>query len=301
MKILVIGAGVLGSNLAHCLLKHNDVNLLARGKTYSSIKENGLIIKPKFSRRSIDHIKLIDKLESNDIYDAIFVTVRFSQLDSIIPLLMQNPSKNIVFVGNNINASKYSNLENKNVLFAFFSAAGKRNGNVVESICLKKITIGRIDGKDYDNEFIKSIFKKTPIKPTIENRMDDWLKCHAVVVLPLVFACYRTNGNLKLIKNDKEYSLRIIDAIVEGYDVLKKLGYKILPEGEHETCAKKRNKCAAIYRFMFSNFIGKIAISDHAMNAKEEFQEIDKEFTKLKEESGLETKIYDELKLSMMK
>lgn len=299
MKILVIGAGVLGSNLAHCLLKHNDVTLLARGDTYSSIKENGLIIKSKFSHCSIDHIKVINKLKSDDIYDAIFITVRFSQLDAIIPLLMQNQSKNIVFVGNNINAKRYSDLEGKNVLFAFFSTAGKRNGNVIESICMKKITIGRIDGKDDSNEFIKSIFEKISIKATIENRMDDWLKCHAVAVLPLVFACYKANGNLKLIKKDKEYSLKIIDAIVEGYDVLKKLGYKILPKGEYEFCTKKRKKCAAMYRFMFSNFIGKIAISDHAMNAKEEFLEIDKEFIKLREESGLETKIYDELKTSM--
>lgn len=33
MNILVIGAGVLGSNLAHILNKNNNVTILARGKT----------------------------------------------------------------------------------------------------------------------------------------------------------------------------------------------------------------------------------------------------------------------------
>ena len=34
MRILVIGAGVLGSNLTHSIKKGNDVVLLARNKTY---------------------------------------------------------------------------------------------------------------------------------------------------------------------------------------------------------------------------------------------------------------------------
>ena len=46
-----------------------------------------------------------------------------------------------------------------------------------------------------------------------------------------------------------------MDAIIEGYDVLKELGYEILPKGEYENCVNKKNLCAFIYRFMFSNFI----------------------------------------------
>lgn len=54
------------------------------------------------------------------------------------------------------------------------------------------------------------------------------------------------------------------------------------------------------YRFMFSNFIGKICISDHAMSAKEEFILLESEFEKLKKKAKLDTKIYDELKLSLL-
>ena len=92
----------------------------------------------------------------------------------------------------------------------------------------------------------------------------------------------------------------ITDAIIEGYDVLKKLGYEILPKGKYENCVNKKNLCAFIYRFMFSNFIGKIAISDHAMSAKEEFILLESEFEKLKEKSGIETKAYDKLKLALL-
>ncbi len=300
MRILIIGAGVLGSNLAHSIKKGNDVTILARNKTYENLKNNGLIIKHKLGKKSVDHFNVIDKLDENDIYDVIFVVSRFSSLDSIVKIIEKNKSKNIVFVGNNMNAEKYMNIKDKNILFAFFMAAGKKYDGYINSICLNKIEIGRTDGKDISNEFIKSIFKETKIKVTIENKMNDYLKTHACAVLPLVFASYKVDGNLKLLKKDKEYSLLIMDAIIEGYDVLKKLGYEILPKGEYENCVNKKEKCAFIYRFMFSNFIGKMCISDHAMSAREEFILLDNEFEKLKKKSKLETKVYDKLRLDFL-
>lgn len=300
MKILIIGAGVLGSNLAHSIKKGNYITILARNKTYENLKNNGLIIKHKLGRKTIDHFKVINKLEENDIYDVIFIVSRFSSLDSITPIIESNKSKNIVFLGNNMNAEKYMNLKDKNVLFAFFMAAGKKYDGYIDSICLNKIEIGRTDGKDISNEFIKSIFKDTKIKLIIDNKMNDYLKTHACAVLPLVFASYKVNGNLKLLKNDKKYSLKIMDAIIEGYDVLKKLGYEILPKGEYENCVNKKKMCAFIYRFMFSNFIGKMCISDHAMSAKDEFILLENEFEKLKKKAKIETKVYDELKMTLL-
>lgn len=273
---------------------------MARYKTYEQLKNNGLIIKHKLGKKTVDHFNIIDRLDENDIYDVIFVVSRFSSLDSIVPIIKHNNSQNIVFVGNNMSVEKYMNIENKNILFAFFMAAGKKYDGYINSICLNKIQIGRVDGKDVSNEFIKFIFKETKIKVTIQNKMNDYLKTHACAVLPLVFASYKVNGNLKLLKKDKEYSLLIMDAIIEGYNVLKKLGYEILPKGEYENCVNKKERCAFIYRFMFSNFIGKMCISDHAMSAREEFILLEKEFEKLKKKANLETKTYDKLKLELL-
>lgn len=38
MKVLIIGAGVLGSNLAHSIKKGNDITILARNQTYENLK-----------------------------------------------------------------------------------------------------------------------------------------------------------------------------------------------------------------------------------------------------------------------
>lgn len=143
-------------------------------------------------------------------------------------------------------AEKYVNISNKNVLFAFFMAAGKKYNGYINSICLNKIPIGRVDGRNIDNEFIKSIFKKTRIKVIIENKMNDYLKTHACAVLPLIFASYKANGNLKLLKNDKEYSILIMDAIIEGYDVLKNWDMKYFQKVNMKTVLIKRI-CVHLY------------------------------------------------------
>lgn len=70
--------------------------------------------------------------------------------------------------------------------------------------------------------------------------MNDYLKAHACAVLPLVFASYKTNGNLKLLKKDKEYSLLIMDAIIEEYDVLKNLDMKYSLKVNMKTALTKR-------------------------------------------------------------
>ena len=88
MKILIIGAGVLGSNLAHSLKKGNDVTILAINKTFEDKKKNGLVIKHKFGGKTVDHFNIINKLDENDIYDVIFIVTRFSSLDSVVSLFL---------------------------------------------------------------------------------------------------------------------------------------------------------------------------------------------------------------------
>ena len=125
MKILVYGAGVLGCNLARNLLRTGkDVTLFARGNWAAEIKQNGLRIKDKFSlRTSVSRIPVVTELAPAAIYDVVFVVLRYTQLDSALDTLRANRTKNIVFVGNNVQARalgefapKFAEL-NDNVLF----------------------------------------------------------------------------------------------------------------------------------------------------------------------------------------
>lgn len=147
MRILIYGAGVIGANLAAELHSSGkDVTMLARGEWADTLEKNGLVIAPIFSfRKRKHHIPIIRELKKEDVYDVIFVVMRYTQLDSVIPALAENASENIVFIGNNLSVSEYvEKLKGKNVLFGFNMAAGHREKDRVVSISLRKITIGQI-------------------------------------------------------------------------------------------------------------------------------------------------------------
>ena len=205
MKILVFGAGVLGCNLARNFFRAGkDVTLLASGKWADEIRKNGLRIKDKFSlRMSVSPIPVTEALKPEDVYDVIFVVVRYTQLEAVVEALRANKAKDIVFVGNNARAAETAALlPEKNVLFAFTSAAGHRESDHVASIDLRKITIGQLRTAPSNEALIGQIFAGTKYKVAYEPNMGDYLLCHAAFVLPVAFACYKTDGDLKKLKGD---------------------------------------------------------------------------------------------------
>ena len=53
MKILIYGAGVQGSYLAHALIRGgNDVTVLARGRRLDKLKKDGIVIRHYFQHKT---------------------------------------------------------------------------------------------------------------------------------------------------------------------------------------------------------------------------------------------------------
>lgn len=299
MRILVYGAGVLGCNLARDFYhSKQDVTLLARGKWAEEIKNNGLRIKNQlFLHTSVFHISVITELKSDDIYDVIFVTIRYTQIDTVVDILRENQSKNIVFVGNNTNANYTSSLlKNKNVMFAFLVSVGHRESNRVVSVDLKKITIGQLVNAQSNEKFINEIFANTKYKVKYEPNMGDYLLCHAAFVVPVAFACYKTDGNLKKIKRNTAYLNKMIDANIEGYRAIKKAGHEILPDDDKEFEGKKyRKTCLRFFKLMCATVLGKICASDHAMNAIDEMSALNNDLKKFFDLQGIDYPMWKEL------
>ncbi len=299
MKILVFGAGVLGCNLARNFFRAGkDVTLLARGKWAEEIHKNGLRIKDKFSpRMSVSPIPVTEALNPEDVYDVIFVVVRYTQLEAVVEALRANKTKNIVFVGNNARAAETAALlPDKNVLFAFTSAAGHRESDHVASIDLRKITIGQLRTAPSNEALIGQIFAGTKYKVAYEPNMGDYLLCHAAFVLPVAFACYKTDGDLKKLKGDSAYFNRMIDANLEGYRAVRNAGHEILPKEDSDfESAAYRKTCLRFFKLMCATGLGKICASDHAMNATGEMGALNRDLKRFFEESGTEYPVWKEL------
>ena len=299
MRILVFGAGVLGCNLARNLFRAGkDVTLLARGKWAEQIRTNGLRIRNIFPpRTSVSYVSVVTELVPNDRYDVIFVAVQYTQLNAVIDVLRKNETKNIVFVGNNVRASEVAAcLPEKNVMFAFASSAGHRESERVVSIDLRKITIGQLRSSHSNEALIGQIFDKTKYKVQYEPNMGDYLLCHAAFVLPAVFACYKTDGNLKRVKKDNDYLNRLITANVEGYRAIKNAGHEILPkqDANFESTAYRKT-CFRFFKLMCATVLGKICVSDHAMHAVEEMNALNRDMKTFFDANGAEYPIWQEL------
>ena len=299
MRILVFGAGVLGCNLANDLFRAGeDTALLARGAWAEEIQKNGLRIKNKLSpRMSISRISVVTGLEPEDVYDVIFVVVRYTQIETIIDTLRANGTKNIVFVGNNVRAAETAALlPDKNVMFAFMSAAGHREKDRVASADLRRITIGQLRGAPSNEEFIGRIFAGTKYKVTYEHNMGDYLLCHAAFVIPAAFACYKTDGDLKKIRRNTDYLNRLIDANIEGYRAIESAGHEILPKGDKDfEGAAYRKTCLRFYKIICATSLGKICVSDHAMNAVDEMSALNRDLKKFFDEAGTQYPVWREL------
>ena len=299
MRILVFGAGVLGCNLARNLLRAGkDVTLLARGKWAEEIEKNGLRIKDKFTPRvSVSRIPVVTELKPEDRYDVIFVVLRYTQLDSILETLRANPTENVVFVGNNVRAQALAaSLPEKNVLFAFASSAGHREPDRVASVDLRKITIGQLADAPSQEALIGQLFSGTKYKVAYEPNMGDYLLCHAAFVLPAAFACYKTDGDLKKLKGNTAYLSRLIDANIEGYRAIRSAGHAILPKEDAEFEGDAyRKTCLRFFKLICATSLGKICVSDHAMNAVDEMSALNRDIKRFYDEQGADYPVWREL------
>lgn len=100
------GAGVLGSYLAHVLVRGgNDVTALARGRRTEELKRDGIVILIQ-RKTTVDRTHVIESLAENDTYDLIFVVMKYTDFPAILPILAKNRSRNILLVGNNTDADQ---------------------------------------------------------------------------------------------------------------------------------------------------------------------------------------------------
>ncbi|MCD8819201.1 ketopantoate reductase family protein [Mammaliicoccus sciuri] len=237
MNVLVYGAGVIGSYLAHTLMNSgNEVTILARGNRFDQLNENGLKIEHYFQKKTtIDRPKIISTLPKEHHYDVIFVVMKYNQFFTVFDALSENISTNIVFVGNNANPKEMEReLQNmsggKNIGFGFQTSAGKRlnTGEIISIHGKGNFTFGVLDDNYNLINLMKRVFNGV-YKVKIEKDIESWLLTHFVVIVSQNAILQANNYNhIKLSKNKRELR-KMVNSTKEGLEILKLNNIKITP------------------------------------------------------------------------
>lgn len=302
MKALVYGAGVLGSYLAHSLVRGgNDVYVLARGKRYKQLKEDGIVIRHHFQRRNtIDEVNVIETLQPDEHYDLIFVVMKYNQFPSVLPVLAENISNNIVIVGNNADAQvmqtflNENSQEKKNIAFGFQLSGGIReeSGRI---ICIRgggQMVLGSLDGEISFKSTVDHAFKKTKYKLNYNENIDAWLKSHIIPIVAMNSVLFLNDMDFKKIAKDKNTLMQMISAMDEGFMILEKLGYQIDPAFQVKMVRTHRN---LVYHGL--KVYHKLPMNKLIDGSFSEIVELFETLEGLKKEANISTPNLDDLKV----
>ena len=304
MKILVYGAGVIGSIYAAKLYEAGvDTTLLSRGKKYENLKQNGVIIYDVLSeKQNISHIPLAQQLTPFDFYDLIIVTVRLDQLDSVIPVVKENlrcPA--IMFMLNNPDDLNHlsETLPGKKIILGFPGAGGTYNNNQIDYVQIKeqKTTIGNID--DDNNDLIhkiRTILKQAGFKVELSANMEAWLKVHAVFMTCVSAAIIKENGdNIQLGKNKRSIQI-LVKSIHEGFKACGNLGLPIYPANLKMIFMTMPQWFSVWYwRKAMRGKTGTLAMAPHINTAKGEMQLLARKVLDIVHASSVSTHTLDGL------
>ena len=162
----------------------------------------------------------------------------------------------------------------------------------------------RLDLPDADEarltERLQAAFAGVKYKLTFYSDMDEWLKCHLALILPVCYVCYACNGDLT--KATAEQRKLMLDAAWEGCRMLKAAGVPVNDAENtsyYEACTPGRKKMDRMMLMMTKTPLGRLCASDHAMHAVEEMHYHDEAFEAIRATTRTAMPAWDTLRNEM--
>lgn len=312
MKVLIFGAGVLGSYLAYALDKAgHEVSLLARGKRLNELREKGLVIvHQKQKKTTISRVQTVEALGQNDAYDAVFVVMQKTQVSAVIPILAANEKCPVFcFVGNNGQAHKTRqqlldlSQTNPAVLFAFLGVGGRNeDGKILSSHRDDpSFTVGDITKESQHQAFLDTLFENSGLTLSHSKDMDAWLKYHLALILPAVYVIQFAQGDMKKLSKSSRMLKMALQAIGEGFSVLGELGHAPEPANIEDAFNKPVWLMLLFLKLVVRTKAFELAARDHAMSAVGEMSALSDEFGALQEGTATSTPALDELRRYLLR
>ena len=235
-RVLIFGAGVIGSAYAIKFIEAGiDVTIFARSDRLKTLQENGLQYNEKGVVKSIG-VRAIGTLENDDVYDFVFVPVRYDQSESALLALRDNHSKIIITMTNNsAGFSAWSEIIGDRLLPAFPGIGGQiKNGVLYARFPPKALAatrFGEIGGLETERTRNLAKFLETAGLPyIIDKDMQAFLITHSVSDIAMTGVLVQNN---KIIDEktliSKKTAHRITITLKKYISALQKAGVTINP------------------------------------------------------------------------
>lgn len=306
MRILVVGAGVIGSLYAAKLaLSDHDVTMLARGQRLAQIAEAGLVIEDARSggaRESV-RVSVIDALAADDRYDLVLVAVRNNQVDEILPMLRENVSPSVLFMVNSAEgpAGLTEALGADRVLLGFPGAGGTRVDGVIRYtiICpfIQLTTVGEaIRGPA--SQRVRSLvrdLRRAGFPSTSCSDMEGWLKTHVALVSPIANVVYAKDGDMRAAAHDRALMRSCALAIRENLQAVAASGVRPTPRRLGLLRFAPTSLMSSIAGMLLDTDYADLVVARHANSARDEMEELARQMAALAKGAGVLTPSADAL------
>jgi len=291
MKILVYGAGVLGSVYAARLQANgHQVKILARGERLAQIREHGVVLcKSSCSTLSVTRVETVEAFTPEDDYDLVIVLVRKNQVNDILPILAANQRvPSFLFMVNNASgpAEYIRAVGRERVLLGFPGAGGTRKDHIVHyeivNPLIQTTTIGELSGVETKRiDQIAEAFREAGFPTDISKNMDAWNKTHVALVSPIANAIYAAEGSNYRLAKTQDALILMVRSIQESLALLKKIGVPLTPFKFRVLPYLPEPLLVAGMKWALDSRWAELVITRHANAARDEMQALADEFRAL--------------------
>lgn len=234
MRVLVVGAGVIGSVYAGRLIDEgHSVTLCARGHRLDELHQSGLILEnTQTGQRTRHEVDALQIPAADTAYDVALVAVRHDQMLPALPLLA-NLAADVVFFGNAAGLTdQLSDALGDRALFGFPAAGGVREGPVVRYVLIRQQKTMLADTVDRSSPRIRALaatFGAAGFPTHVSADAEAWLTAHAAFIVPIGFALYRVDVQPARLAADRELLATMVRATRQGFRALQAIGNTEIP------------------------------------------------------------------------
>jgi 2-dehydropantoate 2-reductase len=276
MRILVVGAGVIGSVYAGRLLQAgHSVTLCARGQRASQLRERGLILEDaQTGRRIRREVTVVATPDADPSCELVLVAVRRHQMVGTLPLLA-NVDADVMFFGNAAGlTAQLADALGHRTLFGFPGAGGVIDGDTVRYVQIRqqKTMLADTDHrKSARAKALAATFRAAGFPTQLAIDADAWLIAHAAFVVPIAFALYHVDVDPRRLAANDDLLTTMVRATREAFRALQQAGNAEVPRNLRALYLVMPQRFAVRYwRTTMSGPRGELCFAGHTRAAPDE-------------------------------